>query len=52
MYLYHMTSCDAQVYVHDDKLTVGQLMVELIECGHLSSLQCPAHLFCSLQLGR
>lgn len=41
-----------QVYVHDNKLTVGQLIVEVIECSHLHPMQCPAQLFCSLQLGK
>ena len=40
------------MYLYDKKLTVGQLMVEVIECSHLSPVQCPAQLFCSLQLGK
>lgn len=49
--MHHVISHDPQVYVHDNKLTVGQLTVELIECDHLNSVQCPAQLFCSLKLG-
>lgn len=41
-----------EMYLHDNKLTVGHLMVELIECSHLNSMQSPASLFCSLQLGK
>ena len=40
------------MYLHDKKLTVGQLIVEVIECSHLNPVQCPAQLFCSLQLGK
>ena len=51
MHVDHVMSCDIQVYLHDSKLTEGQLMVELIECSHLIPVQSPGQLFCSLQLG-
>jgi hypothetical protein len=40
-----------QLYVHDDRLTVGKLLVEVIKCSRLPNIDGASMVYCSIGVG-
>ena len=49
MYNYYILSI--QLYVHDDRLTVGKLLVEVIKCSRLPNIDGASMVYCSIGVG-
>ena len=43
--------CVAQVFVKDEKLTVGELQVEVVDCSRLVVMESAARTYCTVALG-